>query len=104
MQYRLTVLGYLALEDLRSDGPEAERRWGAYGFEDQKQALNWVHNTALALEGNESQIIILGPDAGAFSACFRIFSRCTSFDCTFAGARFTSSANTKLWKTGPRWK
>ncbi len=88
-QYRLAVLGYLALPDLPPDDFEAERRVGAYGFQDQEQALNWVHSNALSLEGNESQIIVLGLDAGAFSACFRIFTVCShGFTACFHGFTF----------------
>ena len=48
VQYRLAVQGFLALEDLDD---ETEGRWGVYGFQDQHQALKWVHNTASCFSG-----------------------------------------------------
>nr|ACZ81478.1 AN12g09310 [Kwoniella heveanensis] len=59
INYRLTTLGFLALNDGSTNGN--------YGIGDQITALDWVHANIRAFGGDPNRITILGQSAGAAS-------------------------------------
>ncbi|WVF70060.1 hypothetical protein IAT40_004847 [Kwoniella sp. CBS 6097] len=59
INYRLTTLGFLALEDGSTNGN--------YGIGDQVTALDWLHANIRAFGGDPDRITILGQSAGAAS-------------------------------------
>jgi len=59
INYRLTTLGFLALEDGVTNGN--------YGLADQITALKWVHENIKAFGGDPNRITIFGQSAGAGS-------------------------------------
>jgi para-nitrobenzyl esterase len=67
INYRLGALGYLALP-----GFADENRFhstGNYGFQDQQQALRWVHANIAGFGGDPDNVTIAGESAGGFSVC-----------------------------------
>jgi carboxylesterase type B len=59
INYRLTTLGFLALEDGVTKGN--------YGFADQVNALEWVRKNIQDFGGDPNRITIFGQSAGAAS-------------------------------------
>ena len=71
MQYRLGVLGFLALEEFREEMISI----GNYGMMDQRAALTWVQTNGRAFGGNADRSIVWGGWAdGAVSACYHVVS------------------------------
>ena len=60
--YRLQSLGYLGGDMLRESGTNTTGNWGLL---DQRAAMLWVHDNALALGGDPAQVTIFGESAGA---------------------------------------
>ena len=61
--YRLGVFGFLALQELDSEGPNS----GNFGLQDQIWALRWVKENIEAFGGNPKDILVFGESAGAHS-------------------------------------
>jgi len=67
MNYRLGILGFLALKAL---GPNA----GDYGLQDQYAALRWVKQNIAAFGGDPNNVTIEGSSAGGASVCDALVS------------------------------
>jgi para-nitrobenzyl esterase len=65
VNYRLGVLGYLALPELSAESPHGSS--GDYGLLDQIESLRWVHRNIAAFGGDPSNVTIFGESAGAMS-------------------------------------
>lgn len=65
VNYRLGVLGFLALPALDADDPRHVS--GNYGLLDQQAALRWVHDNATSLGVDPSRVTLFGQSAGALS-------------------------------------
>jgi para-nitrobenzyl esterase len=63
INYRLGVLGYLALPALSAESPHGSS--GNYGLLDQIEALRWVRRNITAFGGDPSNVTIFGESAGA---------------------------------------
>ncbi len=63
MNYRLGVFGFLASPQLDAESGSS----GAWGFEDQIAALQWVHRNIRQFGGDPSRITIFGESAGSHS-------------------------------------
>jgi para-nitrobenzyl esterase len=61
--YRLGVLGFLALPELDREGPAS----GNFGLQDQIAALKWIKANIAAFGGDPDNITIFGQSAGAHS-------------------------------------
>lgn len=66
LNYRLGVLGYLALPQLTAESPHHSS--GNYGLLDQIAALHWVQDNIAGLGGDPANITVFGESAGALSA------------------------------------
>ncbi len=65
LNYRLGVLGFLALPQLAApDGGI-----GNFGIRDQIAALAWVHRNITALGGDPAHVLVAGESAGGASVC-----------------------------------
>ena len=62
--YRLQALGYLGGELLREPGTNTTGNWGML---DQRAAMKWVQDNAVALGGDPTRVTIFGESAGAGS-------------------------------------
>jgi para-nitrobenzyl esterase len=72
INYRLGVLGWLALPQLSAQSPRGIS--GNYGLLDQIRALNWVHRNISAFGGDPSNVTIAGESAGALSVMYLMVS------------------------------
>jgi para-nitrobenzyl esterase len=72
INYRLGVLGYLALPELSAESPLGIS--GNYGLLDQIAALRWVQRNIAALGGDPSNVTIAGESAGALSVMYLMAS------------------------------
>eukprot|EP01064_Diplonema_japonicum_P037219 TRINITY_DN8664_c0_g1_i1.p1 TRINITY_DN8664_c0_g1~~TRINITY_DN8664_c0_g1_i1.p1 ORF type:complete len:543 (+),score=72.28 TRINITY_DN8664_c0_g1_i1:56-1684(+) len=63
MNYRLSNLGFLALDGLMKE----HNTTGNYGLLDQQYALKWVQNNIASFGGNKDNVMIFGQSAGAIS-------------------------------------
>jgi len=70
--YRLGLLGFLALAELSAESPSNSS--GAYGFLDQIAALQWVQRNIAAFGGDPSKVTLGGNSAGAMSVCYHLVS------------------------------
>jgi carboxylesterase type B len=64
--YRLDVLGWLALDELQAEsgGP-----YGNLGLQDQRAAMQWTQRNIAKFGGDPDQVTIFGESAGGFSVC-----------------------------------
>ena len=67
INYRLGILGFLALPALRDEDPN--QGVGSYGSLDQVAALNWVNDNIANFGGDPQNITIFGESAGGWSVC-----------------------------------
>lgn len=65
LNYRLGLLGFLALPVLDRDDPRHVS--GNYGLLDQQAALRWIRDEAVAFGGDPRRITLFGQSAGAVS-------------------------------------
>jgi para-nitrobenzyl esterase len=72
INYRLGVLGWLALPALSAESPQ--RASGNYGLLDQIRALHWVHDNIAAFGGDPRKVTIMGESAGALSVTYLLTS------------------------------
>lgn len=72
INYRLGVLGWLALPALSAESPEHIS--GNYGLLDQIQALRWVRDNIPAFGGDPGNVTIMGESAGALSVGYLLSS------------------------------
>jgi para-nitrobenzyl esterase len=63
--YRLGVLGFLALPDLSRESPHHVS--GNYGLLDQLEALRWVHRNVGAFGGDPARVTVFGQSSGSIS-------------------------------------
>ena len=68
INYRLGVLGYLALPQLSEESPQGVS--GNYGLLDQVEALRWVQRNIAAFGGDPGNVTIAGESAGALSVMY----------------------------------
>jgi para-nitrobenzyl esterase len=72
MNYRLGVLGWLALPALSAESPR--RVSGNYGLLDQIAALEWVRRNIAAFGGDPHNVTIMGESAGGLSVAYLLAS------------------------------
>ncbi|XP_035214010.1 neurotactin-like, partial [Stegodyphus dumicola] len=80
--FRLHVLGYLALDTLLSNFLEDSR--GNYGTWDQLVAMEWIRNNIHYFGGDPTKVTVFGPDGGAASILTMMTS--SHFQNTFRSA------------------
>lgn len=71
-QYRLGVLGFMALRELSRRDPRGVS--GNYGFLDQQLCLQWVRRHGAAFGGDVSRVTVLGQSAGGTSVLAHLVS------------------------------
>jgi len=69
INYRLGALGWLPLEAIAQESPQAPSNGGINGFLDQLAALRWVRQNIAAFGADPSKITIAGESAGSQSVC-----------------------------------
>ena len=70
--YRLDVLGWLAMEELQKE--DDEDAYGNYGLHDQRFAMQWTQRNIAAFGGDPDMVTIFGESAGGYSVCQHIVS------------------------------
>lgn len=68
INYRVGVLGFLALPELTAESPDSSS--GNYGLLDQVAALSWVKHNIQAFGGDPENVTVSGQSAGAQSVYF----------------------------------
>ena len=71
--YRLDVLGWLALDELAQE-EGSKGSYSNYGLHDQRAAMQWTRAEIASFGGDPSRITIFGESAGAFSVCQHLTS------------------------------
>ena len=72
INYRLGVLGYMALPELSAESPDHVS--GNYGLLDQIAALKWVRENIAAFGGDPANVTIAGESAGGLSVMYLMAS------------------------------
>jgi para-nitrobenzyl esterase len=72
INYRLGVLGYLALPELSAESPLGIS--GNYGLLDQIEALRWIKRNIKAFGGDPANVTIAGESAGGLSVMYLLAS------------------------------
>jgi len=72
INYRLALMGFLALPGLDAEHPELGS--GEYGVLDQQAALRWVQGNIRAFGGDPARVTIAGESGGAQSVCVQLAS------------------------------
>ncbi len=72
MNYRLGVLGWLALPALSAESPHGVS--GNYGLLDQIEALKWVKKNIAVFGGDPNNVTIMGESAGGLSVAYLLAS------------------------------
>mmetsp|Transcript_9945 Transcript_9945/g.23407 ORF Transcript_9945/g.23407 Transcript_9945/m.23407 type:complete len:522 (-) Transcript_9945:629-2194(-) len=71
--YRLGALGFLGLETLAAETGAANTT-GNYGIQDQRLALQWVHDNIHSFGGDPTRVTVAGESAGAISVAGHLTS------------------------------
>ena len=74
--YRLNVLGFLALRELYEENPQMPTT-GNYGFQDQRFAAQWVQKHIAAFNGDPNRIMVAGQSAGTKLCVYQLISMST---------------------------
>jgi len=69
INYRLGSLGWLPLEAIAQESPQAPSNGGINGFLDQIAALRWVRQNIAAFGGDPAKVTIAGESEGSISVC-----------------------------------
>src|SRR5262249_39482111 len=72
LNYRLGLLGFLALPALDAESPD--RISGNYALLDQQAALQWVQANIAAFGGDPARVLLFGESGGARDTCVQIVS------------------------------
>ncbi|TWB69170.1 para-nitrobenzyl esterase [Nitrospirillum amazonense] len=72
INYRLSVLGYMAYPGLSAENPDGIS--GNYGLLDQIAALRWIHDNIAAFGGDAANVTVSGESAGALSVMYLMAS------------------------------
>lgn len=70
--YRLSALGFFALEELQAEDPD--RSVGNQALQDQQAALRWVQRNIAQFGGDPGRVTIAGESAGGFSVQWHLVS------------------------------
>jgi para-nitrobenzyl esterase len=76
IQYRLGILGFVALAEMIDEGGTA----GNFGILDQQLALSWIAREIAVFGGDPSRITVFGESAGGASGCTLLASPRTPAD------------------------
>ncbi|GJE92626.1 carotenoid ester lipase precursor [Phanerochaete sordida] len=68
MNYRLTVFGFLASQEVKNAGV------GNLGMQDQRQAMRWVQQYISAFNGDPTKVTIFGESAGSISVSLHLLT------------------------------
>ena len=79
--YRLDVLGYLALDELAAEDPFGST--GNYGTSDQRMAMVWAQNDIVNFGGDPQRVLIVGESAGG------VFSQSQRFLLSYSRTHFS---------------
>ena len=93
--YRLGPLGFLTHSALAAEDPRGAS--GNYGLQDQRRALEWVHDHIAAFGGDPNNVTIAGTSAGGDSAGLHLISPSSSG--LFHRAIIESGTPTIKWPT-----
>ncbi len=76
VNYRLGILGHLALPELTAEGlaNEGVEHSGNYALLDQVKALEWVQTNISSFGGDKNNVTLFGESAGAMSTCYHLGS------------------------------
>jgi para-nitrobenzyl esterase len=105
INYRLGSLGFFSDPALTAADP-TQPTSGNYGFEDQRAALEWVHDNIANFGGDPAQVTLMGESAGGEAVCHHLgsprsaglFVRAImeSGDCAVAPADFVATQSQTL--------
>ncbi|XP_076253179.1 juvenile hormone esterase-like [Rhynchophorus ferrugineus] len=87
LNYRLSIFGFLATDDLNSPGN--------YGLKDQVEALRWIKRNIRRFGGDPGKVTIFGESAGAAAVGFLLISNQT--EGLFSGAIMQSGSPLCNW-------
>eukprot|EP01012_Entosiphon_sulcatum_P011934 TRINITY_DN17430_c0_g1_i1.p1 TRINITY_DN17430_c0_g1~~TRINITY_DN17430_c0_g1_i1.p1 ORF type:complete len:563 (-),score=108.74 TRINITY_DN17430_c0_g1_i1:10-1698(-) len=72
MNYRLAILGFLAMKELAAEQPDGTN--GNYGLQDQRKALQWIQKNVASFGGDRNRVLLYGESAGGTSVCYHLTS------------------------------
>lgn len=72
INYRLSILGFLASPALDAENPAGVS--SNYGLQDQQEALRWVQRNIAQFGGNPGNVTIFGESAGGISVLYHLVS------------------------------
>lgn len=72
MNYRLSGLGFFALDALKQEDPHLST--GNYALHDQQLAMRWVQTNIANFGGDPGRVTLFGQSAGAFSVMWHLVS------------------------------
>ncbi len=72
INYRLSILGYLAAPALDAENPQHVS--GNYGLQDQQAALGWVKRNVARFGGDPANVTVFGESAGGISVLYQLVS------------------------------
>eukprot|EP00039_Didymoeca_costata_P011207 m.156348 g.156348 ORF g.156348 m.156348 type:complete len:658 (-) comp15098_c0_seq14:72-2045(-) len=95
---RLGVLGFAALDGLRSRDPNNST--GNYGMQDQRAVMEWVQESIKSFGGDKNRVTIFGESSGGSSVAYHLYSKRSVG--LFHGAIMESPGLTqsKSWRAG----